>query len=114
LTIALGGGLAVALGLLVALDHASTHERPPPMLLAAVLFSPSTIAVADAALLLALAVIAASSLTITSPATRSATSTGSGSSRWPTAPRTRPAVYAYEKSGKGKKADARKGPQFQR
>jgi hypothetical protein len=57
--IALGGGLGVLLGLLVALDASTTHRQPPGMLVTAVLFSPSTSVKADAALLLALGAIVA-------------------------------------------------------
>jgi Zn-dependent protease with chaperone function len=64
LAIALGGSLAVLLGLLVALDAATTHQQAPRMLVLAVVFSPSTISGANAALLLALGAITTVSLAL--------------------------------------------------
>lgn len=62
LAIALGGGLAVVLGLLVALDAAATHEQSPRTLVVAVVFSEPSLAGSDAALLLVLGAIATCSL----------------------------------------------------
>ena len=62
MTIALGGGLGVLLGLLVALDAATTHQQSPRALIAAVVFSQPSVAGADAALLLALGALTACSL----------------------------------------------------
>ena len=62
LAIALGGGLGVILGLLVALDAAATHEQSPRTLIAAIIFSQPSIHGADAALLLLLGAIAVCSL----------------------------------------------------
>lgn len=62
LAIAFGGGLGVLLGLLVALDAATTHQQSPRTLVAAVVYSQRSIPGADAALLLLLGAIAACSV----------------------------------------------------
>ena len=62
LVIALGGGLAVLLGLLVSLDAAATHQQSPRTLVVAVVFSQPSLAGSDAALLLLLGAIATCSL----------------------------------------------------
>lgn len=58
--IALGGGLAVLLGLLVALDAATTHQQSPRTLIAAIAYSQPSIPGADAATLLLGAIVACS------------------------------------------------------